>query len=233
MDDLVRRGRTLLAALTARDVAGSTAVETRIWQHDCEAAIRQLSGGSKSHWLSRAYSEALLVRSDGRARERADLAVIVERILGVLNRAGVALAHLRETGASPAADGPVTTRFDFVHDADLRPVLEEAYVDGRRALDDRRYEEALLSFCGILEAVMTDALLYQNAGAKGDVVRLSFDERIAAAEQIGLIRNGCARLPAIARRYREVPPGQVVREDDARRTGQVLRTVMRDLDPGR
>ena len=62
IDDLIRRGRALRVAHAARAGEPSTAADTRIWQHDCEAVITQLSGGSKAHWLSRAYSEALLVR---------------------------------------------------------------------------------------------------------------------------------------------------------------------------
>ena len=68
----------------------------------------------------------------------------------------------------------------------------------------------------------------------------SFDTRLAVAEKAGLIRSGCARLPAIARTYRDrmntegdsVPQG-TVSESDAKRTGQVLHVIMRDLDPGR
>jgi hypothetical protein len=69
---------------------------------------------------------------------------------------------------------------------------------------------------------------------------MTFDARIASAERAGLIRGGCARLPQVARTYRdltdgdgELRPGAVVSEREARVTGQVLQVVMRDLDPGR
>ncbi len=66
----------------------------------------------------------------------------------------------------------------------------------------------------------------------------SFDTRLAVAEGAGLIRSGCARLPAVARTYRDYTdadggPKTTVSERDARVTGQVLHVVMRDLDPGR
>jgi hypothetical protein len=53
-----------------------------------------------------------------------------------------------------------------------------------------------------------------------------------------VIRGGCARLPEIARRYREITDSGgnlqlTVSEQDALRTRQVLHVVMRDLDPGR
>jgi len=37
--------------------------ETRAWQEDCGVIINQLSGGSKAHWLARAFSGAFLMRS--------------------------------------------------------------------------------------------------------------------------------------------------------------------------
>ena len=63
---------------------------------------------------------------------------------------------------------------------------------------------------------------------------MSFGERIAVAEKIGLIRGGCQRLPPIARTYRDaVDADRTVSERDAKVTRQVLHVVMRDLDPGR
>ena len=61
LEALIRRGRQI------RD---SRSVEaTRAWQQDCAAAVNQLSGGSKAHWLSRAFSGAFLVRpADGVTR---------------------------------------------------------------------------------------------------------------------------------------------------------------------
>ena len=74
----------------------------------------------------------------------------------------------------------------------------------------------------------------------GRVEDWSFDDRITAAERKGLIHRGCARLPPVARRYRDLTdadgqlrPDAAVSERDARVAGQVLRVVMRDLDPGR
>jgi hypothetical protein len=232
VEDLIRRGRALRAALAERAGDPSTPPETRIWQHDCEAVVRQLSGGSKAHWLSRAYSEALLVRGGGGALERVDLGVIVDRILGVLERASSALRTPADsrTVESIALQPP---RFDFVHDRDLRPVLEQAYIDGQQALDEKRFDDALMAFAGILEAILTDALVHRDPGGRDRIAALGFDERIAAAERAGLIRNGCARLPIAARAYREERAEAIVLEGDGRTTAQVLRIVMRDLDPGR
>ena len=110
----------------------------------------------------------------------------------------------------------------------------------------------------MLEAIITDALERRAADSPQPSAALSpslfsspqppatqisvwsFDERIAEAERRGLIRGGCARLPAAARRYRDLAEAGAahvaeapVSERDARVTAQVLAIVMRDLDPGR
>src|SRR5881397_1632391 len=71
---LIRRGRELSADL--QKFAAHTRVDhsddgggrrddlsmaVRSWQQDCAAAINELSGGSKAHWLARAFSQAFLV----------------------------------------------------------------------------------------------------------------------------------------------------------------------------
>jgi hypothetical protein len=94
---------------------------------------------------------------------------------------------------------------------------------------------------------VTDALEHKGLSAlaasgtpAGKIADWSFDTRLAVAEKAGLIRGGCARLPAAARTYRDLTtadsesdPEATVSERDARQAGQVLRVVMRDLDPGR
>ena len=99
---------------------------------------------------------------------------------------------------------------------------------------------------------MTDALEHKGLSAlaasgalagkiaEGKIADWSFETRLAVAERAGLIRGGCARLPAVARTYRdhsdadgESGPKTTVSERDARQAGQVLHVVMRDLDPGR
>src|SRR2546430_2322849 len=115
---------------------------------------------------------------------------------------------------------------------ELRPVLEDAYVESRDALDRRDYELSLATTCGILEAIITDALAHARNGDATHIAALSFAERIAAAERAGLIRGACSRLPDVARTYRDGGDRLVV-ERDARVAGQVLHVVMRDLNPGR
>jgi hypothetical protein len=131
--------------------------------------------------------------------------------------------------AAIAADAPAPRRFDFVGDDALRQVLEQAYVESARALDEGDYTRSLMTSCSAIEALLTDALGGNTTGLAG----APFAERIAAAERRGLVRGGCARLPEVARDYRLAGDSAIVTQRDARVARQVLHVVMRDLDPGR
>jgi hypothetical protein len=248
LDDLARRGRQLRDALAADPADSASRQTAHAWQQTCAAAIHQLSGGSKAHWLSRAFSGALLVRSTGGgAVVEADVREIVGRILDVLEQASASLLQLDEVEVASSTAAPAARRFEFVHDARLRPVLESAFADCGRALEAGDFTRSLMTSCGILEAIITDAL--EHCGSRiadcgldpsiQSAIRnpqsaMSFDQRIAAAEKAGLIRGGCVRLPPIARAYRVVLESDaVVSERDAKIARQVLHVIMRDLDPGR
>jgi hypothetical protein len=250
IDRLIRRGRELSRELTIvgerpapAHPAGpaafaAVASSVRLWQQDCAAAINELSGGSKAHWLARAFSRAFLVPSTGaRIVVEAGEVDIVHRLLDVLGHARASLAGMDGAGGGAAA--PVR-RFDFVHNEALRPVLEQAYRESAALLEQRSFELALITSCGILEAIVTDALEHRAQERAAVIAGWSFEKRIAWAERAGLIRGGCARLPAVARFYRdrertacESDGSATVSERDARLTRQVLHVVMRDLDPGR
>jgi hypothetical protein len=249
LDGLIRRGRQVRDTL-AKDPSGKSAIAaTRAWQEDCGITINQLSGGSKAHWLARSFSEAFLMRSSaGDAVEGAPPEEIVKRLLNVLQQAVASLSG-SDDGAviSASSQAPPPHRFDFVNNLDLRPIVEQAYADSRRALEQEHYDLALRTSCGILEAIITDALEHKGLDAlgapdspAGKIADWSFETRLAVAERVGLIRGGCARLPSIAKKYRDPTDANgkghseaSVSEHDARRTGQVLHVVMRDLDPGR
>ncbi len=249
LDSLIRRGRRLRETLAAEPSDISALVTNRAWQQDIGVAINQLSGGSKAHWLARAFSEAFLLRTpSGQVIETVAPAEIVERLVSVLDQAVLSLSRMGDgqgASASPVA-APLPRRFEFVHKVDLRPVLEQAYIDSRDALEQGKYGVALVTSSGILEAIVTDALENTGITALASLVEVpagkigdwSFDNRLSVAEKARIIRGGCARLPEIARRYREISdadgnPQLSVTEQDARRTTQVLHVVMKDLDPGR
>ena len=244
LDHLIRRGHQVRDALAADSSNPSAIVATRAWQEECGVAINQLSGNSKAHWLARSFSEAFLMRSAaGHATEGAAPQEIVQRLLDVIGQAVTALS--REDGGPViiASEDVPPRRFEFVHNAELRQVLEQAFTDGRRAMEQGEYDLAMRTSCGILEAVVTDALEYKGLSEltasdvpAGKIADWSFDARLVVAEKAGLIRSGCARLPAIARAYRDQTDDghQVaVSERDARLAGQVLNVILRDLNPGR
>jgi hypothetical protein len=242
--DLIRRGRELGDALAANPSDGSVIMATRLWQQDVGVTVNELSGGSKAHWLARAFSEAFLLRSaDGDAADGAMPDEIVKRLVNVLEQA-VASLSLADAGAiaSASSEAQAPRRFDFVHNAELRPVLEQSYVESKRALEHGLYVNALQTSCGILEAIVTDALEHKGLAAlatsgapAGKIADWSFETRLTVAERAGLIRGGWARMPAVAWTYRDQVASKVnaVTEQDARRAGQVLNVVMRDLNPGR
>ena len=231
LDVLIRRGLEIKQTWSV-DV-------TRTWQTDCAAAINQLSGGSKAHWLARAYSGAFMVRStDGGVVVEADASEIVDRILGVLAQGAASLSRMDDVEAASSGGAPRPRRFEFVHNAELRPILERTFNDSRDALARGQCGLALILSCGVIDALLTDAL--EHCGSRNPHSAMTFESRIAAAESEGLVRGGCARLPPVARTYRdltdaggELRPDATVSEREARLAGQVLHVVMRDLDPGR
>jgi len=256
LDGLIRRGRVVLETF-ANDPSNPAAMgATRAWQEDCGVTINQLSGGSKSHWLARAFSQAFLMRStNGEAVTGAAPTEIVKRLIAVLEQAVTTLSAMEDGSdasaiaavSASASAAPAPRRFEFVHNSELKPVLEQAYIDSRDAIDRQDYDSALRTSCGILEAIVTDALEHRGqnalAGADAPAGKIGdwpFETRLAVAERTGLIRGGCARLPAAARAYRDHDNAAggngaeaKISERDARVAGQVLHVIMRDLDPGR
>jgi hypothetical protein len=250
LDGLIRRGRKLHDTLAADPTNRSALAANRVWQQDCGVTINQLSGGSKAHWLARSFSEAFLMRStSGRVVETVAPAEIINRLVDVLDQAVLSLSRMGDEQAVAASSeaASLPRRFEFVHNPELRPVVEQAYSDSRRALEQSSYSLALITSCGILETIVTDALEHKGLSdlaaadiPPGKIVDWSFEARLAIAERAGLIRRECARLPPVARRYRDLmdtgderSPHVTVSELEAKRTSQVLHVVMRDLDPGR
>ncbi|HEV2522683.1 MAG TPA: hypothetical protein VGT24_09920 [Candidatus Acidoferrales bacterium] len=248
LDGLIRRGEQIRDLLSVEPSNVSALAANRTWQRDCGVTINQLSGGSKAHWLARAFSEAFLMRSaSGEVIETVAPEEIAARLLSVLKQAVDSLRRMGEgQGISSAPEtAPAPRRFEFVHNAALRPVVEQAHLDSRRAMEQGNHALALVTSCGILEAIVTDALEYKGVSTladagipEGKIADWPFETRLAVAESAGLIRGGWARLPDVARKYRELTDAQgnlkvEVSENDARRAGQVLHVVMRDLDPGR
>jgi hypothetical protein len=243
LGNLIRRGRELGDALAANESDQSVIMATRLWQQDVGVTINELSGSSKAHWLAQAFSEAFLLRApDGCAAEGAAPDEIVKRLVAVLEQAVTSLSQADIAAiASASLETAAPRRFDFIHNPELRPVLEQSYIESKRALDHGLYANAFQTSCGILEAIVTDVLEHKGLAAlaasgapSGKIADWSFETRLAVAERAGLIRGGWARMPAVAWTYRDQSSGSSeISERDARVAGQVLNVVMRDLNPGR
>ena len=245
LDHLRAEGRQLRAVLASTSESLADLEALRVWQRECAATVSQLSGGSKAHWLSRAFSEALLVPA---APAGASVVTIVDRLLGVLDSAGHSLADAAAVpAADPAGPPPPRPRFTFIEDATLRSRLEGAYLDGQQAFSRGEFGLALLTFCSILETIITAALerrgldqLTPHDPPAEPIVDWPFGTRIAVAERAGIISRGCARLPGVAREYRALLDAQgetaedtFISARDARLASDVLHVILRDLAPGR
>lgn len=240
IDALVAAGRRL-----ASDDRESVVGATRVWQRDCASLIGDLSGGRKVHWLSRAFSEALLVHapddgSRGQVVTEVNPATLLGRLMSVLELAAASLDAL-DDGTSVALDTTeASLRYAFVRDQALRASLVQADTEAEAALARGAFTLALVGSSSVLEALVTDAIARRGGGDVSTLAGWSFDERLRWAEQRRVISAACARLPETARRYHDlltpdgdVRPGVAVTEHEARRARQVLRVVTRDLAPGR
>src|SRR3984885_3133532 len=168
LDSLIRRGRRLRETLATDPSDKSALVANRAWQQDIGVAINQLSGGSKAHWLGRAFSEAFLLRTaSGKVIEAVAPAEIVERLIGVLDQAILSLTRMGDlqNASNPPVAAPQPRRFDFVHNLEIRPVLEQAYADSRDSFEQGNYGVSLINSCGVLESIVTDALEFAGIEA--------------------------------------------------------------------
>ena len=220
LDGLIQRGRQILDRLANGASSPVVMAETRAWQEHCGATINQLSGGSKAHWLARSFSNAFLMRiADGRAAEGIAPEEIVKRLLDVLGQAVISLSGMSEAFSLAELRRHYRARQRIrlcvagsslfiglscgLLWSRLMPIADELS-------SNMNTTWRLRTSCGVLEAIVTDALEHKGvqalaiAGAPaGKIGDWPFETRLAVAEKAGLIRGGCARLPAIARTYRE------------------------------
>lgn len=242
---LADEGRRLAAVIRADPDATGPMAEARHWQRACESMVGRLSGGSKAHWLARAFSEAFLVpvaagssRAAAGVPERVPVDRIVERIVAVLEQAAASLSQTGAVSASePRPTEPRAPRYQAVADPTLRSQLEDADAEGERAFDAGGFALALVCWSSVIETLVTYAL---ERAADTPVAEWTFAERIAAAERARLISGACARLPSAARTYRDlldadgdVGPGVEISDREARTVRQVLNVLRHDLAEGR
>ena len=248
LDHLSAEGQQLRAALASSPDGTANVQALGVWQRECAATVSQLSGGSKAHWLSRAFSEALLVPA-ATAGSAGDTSVvtITDRLLSVLDSASRSLAGAVAPASSDSAGiPPPRPRFTFIKNAALCSGLERAYLDAQEAFSRGKFTLSLMTSCSVLETIITDALERRGLGQlasheppAGPIVSWPFATRIVIAERAGLISRGCARLPPVAREYRVLSETggdrstDSISARDAKLASDVLHVVLRDLAPGR
>src|SRR5260370_39554360 len=131
LDRLAERGRELRSSLAGDAASGATLESLRQWQTDVAVAVNELSGGSKAHWLSKAFSAAYLIATpqsgDRELVVEAPARDIVDRLLAVLAQAQTSLTQVAAGAVSMEPSTP--RRFEFVHDAAVRPLLGRARTD--------------------------------------------------------------------------------------------------------
>ena len=76
-----------------------------------------------------------------------------------------------DVAVASSTEAPARRRFEFVHNVQLRPVLEQAFVDSGRALEDGDVRNAFMTSCGVLEAIITDALEHSRIADCGLRIR--------------------------------------------------------------
>src|SRR5579862_9420905 len=110
---LIGRGQQLRETLGANPFDATTIAAMRRWQEDCGVTINQLSGGSKSHWLARSFSQAFLMRAaDGSAMEGAAPVQLAQQLLSVLRQAVASLTETDNKAITAASShAPAPRRF--------------------------------------------------------------------------------------------------------------------------
>lgn len=141
---------------------------------------------------------------------------------------------------------PVTEKrdFTFVHEVDLRKVIERDYLEIQRAFISKCWKSVIILSGGAIEAILMDLLLENEIAAKStpkapnkpDIKTWSLANLIDVTVELELVGSGVEKLSHPVREYRNlVHPGNEIRtglefdEEEARIALEVLHIVHRDL----
>lgn len=145
-----------------------------------------------------------------------------------------------------ADEGPVTESkaFPFLRDKKIRAIVERDYQEIQRAFVAQCWKSAIILAGGAIEAILTDALLTQEAAAKAarsapgksDLTKWDLADLIDVAVEMGVATAAVAKLSHPVREYRNlVHPGNEMRtgltfdREEARIALEVLNILHRDL----
>ena len=118
---------------------------------------------------------------------------------------------------------PITQKrnFSFLHDADLRNIIERDFSEIQRAFISECWKSVIILCGGAIEAILTDLLIANSAQAvastkapnQQDITRWSLSNIIDVCVDLELVTQGVEKLSHPIREYRNlVHPGRELRE---------------------
>jgi hypothetical protein len=166
---------------------------------------------------------------------------------GIRSYIAIALGRLKGE-IDDSSSTPVTEQrdFTFIHDSDLRHILERDFYEIQRAFISQCWKSVIILCGGAIEAILTDLLLANESQAKAsgraskapDITRWDLSDLINVAVDLKLVTPGVEKLSHPIREYRNlVHPGNEIRNkltfnaEEARIALEVLNIVYRDLSP--
>ena len=165
--------------------------------------------------------------------------------LGIKTHLAHVISILHDFADEPV-DYPVikNLQFPFLHDIDLRKIIERDFDEIRRAYISKCWKSIIVLFGGTIEAVLLH-LLYSNEDAaksaesapkEPDMTRWDLYDLIKVATELQLVTIGVEKLSHPLREYRNlVHPGYELRkglscnQEEAKISFEILNMVHRDL----
>ena len=168
-------------------------------------------------------------------------------INGIRAYLGIAVGRLKVI-IEESSGTPVTEKrdFTFIHDPNLRKILERDFLEIQRSFISECWKSVLILCGGAIEAILTDLLLANEPRAKAsskapsktDITRWDLSDLIIVSVDLNLVSPGVDKLSHSLREYRNlVHPGNEIRKnltfdaEEARIALEVLNMVYRDLKP--
>jgi hypothetical protein len=166
---------------------------------------------------------------------------------GIRTYIAIALGRLKGE-IDDSSTTPVTEQrdFTFIHDSNLRYILERDFYEIQRAFISQCWKSVIILCGGAIEAILTDLLLANSpqaqtnskAPSKPDITRWDLSDLIKVSVDLDLVSPGVDKLSHSLREYRNlVHPGNEIRKnltfdaEEAKIALEVLNIVYRDLKP--
>ncbi len=165
--------------------------------------------------------------------------------IGIRSYLGSAIGRLR-IAVEETTDNPVTEKrqFNFISNPELKVIIERDYSEAQRAYIAGCWKSVIILCGGVIEAILTDLLLSNEADAKScksapnksEITRWDFSDIIHVAVELELVSAGIEKLSHPVREYRNlVHPGNELRTklrfdaEEAKIALEILNILHRDL----